>query len=1581
MATPTFSPTATDEAAPVTVPGDSRRPIPAASGQRRLWFLEQMEPGSPLYNIPYLVRLSGPLNEQALDRALGHVVERHEALRTNFIPVGSEPTQVIKSSWSLELPLTDLTLRPAAEREEELRRLTVEEAKRPFDLQKDLMLRVRLYRLAPTEHALMLVMHHIASDGWSMAVLYKELGACYEAFANNRRPALPELPIQYADFAEWQHEYLQGETLAKLVSFWKKQMAGAPALLEMPADHARPPLQSHRGECVARTLPPALVATLKKVSAQQRVTFFMTLLAGLSTVLHRYTGQTDIVVGSPLAGRDVAETEALVGFFINTVLMRTDLAGDPTVKELLLRVRDMSLAAFEHREMPYEKLVEELAPARNLSFDPICQVYFALQNMPTAPLKLSGIKLSIAPVYTGTAKSDLTVWAIEQADGALEITAEYALDLFNAETIQRFLGHFQTVLEGIAANQDQRLSDLPLLTPAEKRRMLVDWNATDVDYPREKCVPDQFADQVARTPNATAIVFDEQELTYAELEARAERLAVKLREHQIGPDVLVGVCVERSIEMMIGLLAIHKAGGAYVPLDPTYPKERIAFMLQDSQAPVLLTQLSLLPKLPPHQAAVICIDDAARDTADAARATCPRPDNQQGQVDRVTQPENLAYVLYTSGSTGNPKGVMVTHRNVVNFFAGMDQVLGREPGTWLAVTSISFDISVLELFWTLTRGFKVVILSDSAKMPGLAEAKRATAAAKKVMDFSLFYFASVDEVSEQDGVRLVDSGGTTSVSSAARAEAGPPGIAAPDRYRLLLEGAKFADTHGFKAVWTPERHFHSFGGLYPNPAVTGAAIAAVTNRVQIRAGSCVTPLHHPARVAEEWSVVDNLSHGRVGISVANGWHDRDFTLRPENFAERREVMRRSMDTIQKLWRGETVEFTGGRGNQVPVKIYPRPIQPELPMWVTAAGSPETFKLAGEMGAGVLTHLLGQELDDLAKKIKLYRQARREAGHVGDGCVTIALHTFVGDELEAVKAKVKEPLIRYLADSADLMKSLSQAMYPGCEMKNLTAEETRGLVEFSFNRYFETCGMLGTPETCRKILGKLQAVGIDEIACLIDFGVDVESALRSLEQLDRVRADWQAQAQPAVNGSAAPAKRTVSLVEQMQRHNVTHLQCTPSFARMLAGSPETLTALKSLQKLMVGGEALPTGLASQLVAELSGDIINMYGPTETTIWSTTSFVRSAESSTGAIDIGRPLANQQVYILDGKRQPVPIGVPGELWIAGDGVARGYLKRPELTAEKFVTDPFAAGRRATVCHLLDDKPACHLIDDKAPQPRMYRTGDLVRWRADGVIDFLGRVDHQVKVRGHRIELGEIEAALMQHSDVRQAVVVLRMDDPDDPQLTAYFVPAADEPVRPAQGPEPVAGSPAPNTLRDFLKQKLPEHMVPAVYVPLEKMPMTPNGKIDRKALPAPKGSRVKAEGQFVAPAGSLEPQVAAIWKDILHVEQIGVDDNFFDFGGHSLQVVQVQNRLRESIGVDVPVLKLFQFPTIRALAKFIGEQAGSNGQDDPFRAKIEERNRRRQGAMTIRRRSEVGRDFSPPSEDLAREKGGLKPALPRS
>jgi len=1442
---------------------------PLSFGQRRLWFLEQMEPGSPLYHISYLVRLSGSLDVPALHRTMEAIVERHEVLRTHITGAGAEPVQVIASSSSLALPQVDLGDWAGPQREAELQRLAHEEARRPFDFRRDLMLRVRLFRLAANEHALMLVLHHVAADGWSMGVLYREMGAFYAAFARGLQPALPELQIQYADFAVWQQQYLQGGTLQRLADFWKKQMAGAPPLLEPPTDRSRPPLPSHRGAVVSALFPPELMAALKEFSQRQRVTLFMTLLAAFKALLHRYTGREDIVVGSPVAGRDRAETEELIGFFINTLVLRTDFSGDPTVKELLARVRDATLAAYDHRELPFEKLVEELEPARNLSYDPLCQIIFALQNAPAAPLQLSGLEVRIEPIYTGTAKTDLSIWATEEPAG-LSICAEYNTDLFNADTVQRLLGNFRVLLEGLAADPDRRISQLPLLTPAEEDRLMVEWNSTHKAYPKDRCIHQLFEEQAARTPDKVALVFEDQELNYAELNDRADRVAGQLRRHAAGPDVLVAICVERSLEMMIGLLGILKAGAAYVPLDPTYPMERLAFMLKDSGAPVLVTQSHLREKLPVHEAAVVYLDKERNEPPAAGRAAEVNGHRSAppGAFASLS-PDHLAYVLYTSGSTGNPKGVMVSHRNVANFFAGMDQVLGREPGVWLAVTSISFDISVLELFWTLTRGFKVVILSEQARLPGGSESRRVPAT--RPIEFSLFYFASDDQ-----------SGGA-------------------DKYRLLLEGARFADEHGFCAVWTPERHFHSFGGLYPNPAVMGAALATVTQRLQIRAGSVVLPLHQPLRVAEEWSVVDNLSKGRVAVSFASGWHDRDFALAPENYAERKEVMRQGIDTVRRLWRGEALQLTGGAGKEVEVRIFPRPIQRELPVWLTAAGNPDTFRLAGKIGAHVLTHLLGQTPGELAEKIKIYRAARQENGFDA-GHVTVALHTFVGEDVNLVREKVRHFFCNYLVESMDLLKSLSASLYPGIQFEKLTTAERRTIADHAFNRYFDTSGLFGTPESCRRLIERLQSLGVDEVACLIDFGLATDIVLDGLTHLNRLRAVCQKPAEAVA--------KNYSFAEQMARHHVTHLQSTPSFARLLAESPESRRALRPLRRLLLGGEALPVDLAEQMRDAIAGELHNMYGPTETTVWSTTYQIARGQGVSGGVPVGRPIANTQIYILDRSSQPVPIGVPGELYIGGDGLARGYWRHPELTGRKFIPHPFAEG------------------------PRLYRTGDAARWRSDGVIEFLGRLDHQVKIRGHRIELGEIEVALAQHPGVRQCVVALRLEQPKDPQLAAYFVPETGE-------------VPGPGELRKFLRQKLPEHMVPVLFVPMDRLPLTPNGKVDRSALPVPSPAPAAPRANFVTPRAGLEQTIAAIWTEILAVENPGANDNFFDFGGHSLQVVQVQNRLREAIGTDVPVIKLFQHPTIHSLARFISEEM----KEEPFRKKIAERVQRRHAGQARR------------------------------
>jgi len=911
---------------------------------------------------------------------------------------------------------------------------------------------------------------------------------------------------------------------------------------------------------------------------------------------------------------------------------------------------------------------------------------------------------------------------------------------------ERMMVQFITFGQQLLSQPDHSLASLSLLNADEQQEMLVAWNNTQTSYPRDLCLHHLFEQQVIATPEAVALVYGSDQLTYQQLNSRANQLAHHLQQQGIGPESCVGLYLERSLDLMVALFGVLKAGAAYLPLDPEYPADRLAFMLRDAAAPVILTQAHLLPDLPPHQAQVICLD-----TDWGTISQCPGHTAPLSAVNAA----NLAYVIYTSGSTGQPKGVMIEHRQVLNFFAGMDDHIPHNPpGTWLAVTSLSFDISVLELFWTLCRGFKVVLYAekwDAAATP-----------TSRPLDFSLFYFAS-------------DAGENPA-----------------DKYRILLEGAKFADQNGFAAIWTPERHFGAFGGLYPNPAVASAAIAAITQNVKIRAGSCVSPLHHPIRITEEWSLVDNLSNGRVGISFAAGWQPNDFVLRPDTFADRKNQMFRDIETIHKLWQGEAVTFPGPNGRDVTVRTLPHPIQPQLPTWVTAAGNPETFQMAGAKGYNLLTHLLGQSTAELAEKIALYRQAWQEAGHPGQGQLTLMLHTFVGDDTEAVREVVREPMKQYLASALDLTEKAAwsfptfkdKAQATGLSLremfsaKTLSDEEKNAILDHAFERYFADSGLFGTVERCMELVNQLKAIGVDEIACLIDYGVPSELVLRHLPYLNQVR---QA-AQPAPTSG-----QDLSFATLISHHNVNYLQCTPSMAQMFLHNEQSRAAFRQLEVLCVGGEAFPVALADELRGLVSGRILNMYGPTETTIWSTVSGVDPVVYNGGhTVPIGHPIANTSLFILDAYGQPAPVGVPGELLIGGEGVARGYLNRPELTAERFIT------------YTLPDT-----LRPSAPL-RLYRTGDLARYQPDGTVEFLGRNDFQVKIRGYRIELGEIERHLHEHPAVKQAVVVAREDTPGNKQLVAYLMAQTGQKIDRAE-------------MREFMRSRVPTFMVPAHFITL--------------------------------------------------------------------------------------------------------------------------------------------------------------------
>ncbi|MET7638033.1 MupA/Atu3671 family FMN-dependent luciferase-like monooxygenase [Streptomyces sp. NPDC005438] len=1443
-------------------------PLPLSYVQQSLWFLDQWSDGLAFYNTPLALRLRGPLDTEALGSALSTVIARHETLRTHYVSTPDGPRQVIGAAGQGPAPLThvDLSALPEDERTARTEELARAEARRSIDLSRDPMLRATLIRQGPQEYVLVIAMHHIATDGWSTTRMVRELTECYLARREGRTPGLPELPIQYADYAVWQRDRLAGSAGEASLAYWRRQLEDLPTL-QFPADRPRSDDPKWSGDVVDAFLEPGLHRDLTALATAEGTRFLPVTVAGLNALMSRYTGQDDIVLGSVFSGRTRTEFEPLIGYFANTVVLRTSTAGDPTFRELLARTSGVVLDAHEHQDLPFDQLVGELRPDRDQSRNPLFQQAIYQLGTPLETVRMGDIELSGLPLHMGTSKFDCTIGVSERGAGGVDLMAEYATELFDRDRVERMLRHLTRVLESAASRPDARLSELALLTPPEHERIVTTWNDTAVDVDVSGGVPAAFEARAAETPDAVAVVHGDAELTYAELDRHANQVANRLRALGVRGGDLVGVCLSRSAEMPAGLLGVLKSGAAFVPLDPEYPTARLGHVIGDARPAAVLVDSVARAAL---DAAVEAADSAANpavvDLDDPAHPGTPTT-----APDTVVDAHDLAYVTYTSGSTGTPKGVMVEHAQLLNLFRGLDDRLGEDtPGNWLAISSISFDMSEVEMFWTLTRGFKVVVASGQPH-----ELLRATRPERtRPLEFGLFYFAS-------------------------DASDGAPGS---DRYRLLTEGARFADRNGFSAVWTPERHFHSFGGLYPAPSVTAAALAMITERISIRSGSVVLPLHHPVRVAEEWSVVDNLSDGRVGMAFASGWLHDDFVFAPQHYGDRKQVMIDGVATVRSLWRGESVSLTAGNGEEIDVAIRPRPVQPELPVWLSSGGTPATFRAAAEQGVNILTHLLGQDLDALAENIRLYHDTWRETWGEDGGRVTLMLHAFVDEDRERALRLVRGPFIDYLRTSLDLVRVLGQRMGVDVDPRNISEDDLDALLNHAFDRYVHTSGLFGTPEDCLALVDRLKAVGVDELACLVDFGIDTEDVLGGLAHLNRLRvlsnpADDSAEASTETSAETAPA----TLAELVHRHEVTHLQCTPSLAQLMLDDPsgEARAALGRLRVLLVGGEAVPTALAQRLrEAVPSGTVHNMYGPTETTVWSTAGRVLATDTGAPTTPVGTPVANTSVYVLDAHRRPLPVGVPGELYIGGDGVARGYFRRPELTEERFLPDPYRppSGTR----------PA-----------RMYRTGDLARWLADGRLEILGRGDDQVKIRGFRVELGEVETALCDHPDVASAVVTAR-GDAGARYLAAYVVPA---PGRTAGDSE---------ALREHLRARLPEFMVPARCTWLDELPLNSNGKVDRLRLPEPAAG--PAQRTSTPPTTPVEKELAEAWSQALEIDPIGVHDNFFELGGHSITVIRAVDFANRR-GVRVTARQLFQHQTIAELA-VVAEQntsATTSGTDD--------------------------------------------------
>jgi amino acid adenylation domain-containing protein len=1076
------------------------RSTPLSFAQQRLWFLDKLEPNSAAYNLPSALRVEGPLDVAALERSLDEIIRRHEVLRTTFAIHDGEPAQLVAPHVRLRLPLIDLSELAEPDREAKARRLAREEAHKPFDLSRGPLLRATLLRLGEAEHLLLVTLHHIASDGWSVGVLVGELRALYGAFVRGEESPLEELPVQYADYAAWQREHLRGERLEAQLAYWRRQLATLPPVLELPADRPRPQARGQRGASVAVELSAELTRGLKALGRREGATLYMTLLAAFDVLLYRYTGQSDIAVGTPVANRSREEVEGLIGFFVNTLVLRADLSGDPTFAELLARVREVSLGAYAHQDVPFEMLVEELRPERSLTQTPLFQVLFALQNAPPYELALPGLVLSPSEVESPAARFELAL-EVSETGGGLDCRFTYDRDLFDAATVARMAEHFRNLLRAFASDAGQRVSAVELLGEEERRRLLFDWNRTHADYPEGRCIHELFEAQAARTPEAAAVVCGAERLSYRELNERANRCAHRLRRLGAGPETLVGICVERSAEMVVGLLGILKAGAAYVPLAPGSPPERLALMLKDAGVELLLTQRRLAERLPAGVARLVQLDD------DRGLFERESRENPEG----AAAAGNLAYVIYTSGSTGRPKGVEVEHRNLVHS-TGARFVYYDEPvRSFMLVSPFVFDSSVAGIFWTLCQGGRLVLPAE---------------------DFQ-----------------------------------------------------------------------------------------------------------------------------------------RDLTA----FA--------------------------------------------------------------------------------------------------------------------------------------------------------------------------------------------------------------------------------------------------ALVE---REGVSHLLCLPSLYSLLLRQAAP-GRFGSLRCVMVAGEPCPPELPARHFGALPGAALyNEYGPTEGTVWAS---VYRCETTTPAatVPIGRPAPNVQAYVLDARQRPVPTGVAGELYIGGGGLARGYLRRAGLTAERFVPHPFS----------------------REPGARLYRTGDLVRHLPGGDMEFLGRRDSQVKLRGHRIELGEVEAALAAHPAVGKAVVTLREEAAGE-RLVGYLT---------AGGPH----APTTEELRDFLRERLPDYMLPSAFVLLDEMPLTASGKPDRRALPAPGASRPTLAASYAAAETPLEKSISEVWREFLRLEAVGVNDNFFELGGHSLLLVLVHEKLRESLGREVAIADMFRFPTVRALARHLGR--------GPGQADESAQNRRRAGArqeaLRARAKSKTGRE----------------------
>jgi amino acid adenylation domain-containing protein len=1462
-------------------------PAPLSFAQQRLWFLDQLVPGNPFYNIPAVLRIRAPLDAAVLERSLNEIVRRHEILRTTFVPVNGEPVQVVAPALRLALPLVDLRDRPAAEREAEAGRLATAEARRLFDIAQGPLLRATLLRLDAADHVLLLTMHHIVSDGWSMGLLLRELTALYDAFAVGRPSPLPELPLQYADFAVWQRAWLQGPVLNAQLAYWRRQLAGLPAL-QLPTDRPRPPVQAFRGAFQPLQLPPALTAALKALSQREGTTLFMTLLAAFKTLLFRYTGQDDVVVGSPIAGRTRAEIEGLIGFFVNSLVLRTDLSGDPPFREALGRVREVALGAYAHQDLPFERLVEELQPARDLSRNPLFQVTFQLLNTPSAPRPTADPDVPPLDVQRGTSIFDVafTLWEGPQGlTGGLE----YDTDLFDAGTIERMAGHIETLLAGAVADPNQRLSELPLLTDRERHQLLVTWNATAVDHPDDRCVHELFEAQAAATPGAVSVLGDGLEVSYAELNGRANQLARRLRRLGVEPGVLVGICLERSVEMVVALLGVLKSGGAYVPLDPYYPTRRLATMLEDSQAPVLLTQRRLLAGLPAPGAQTLCLDTEWHGVAS---------ESVENLASTATA-DDLAYVIYTSGSTGQPKGVMIPHRALTNHMLWMRLTFPlTETDAVVQRTPFSFDASVWEFYAPLLAGARLV----------LPRAERRQDTAELVRAMALH------------GVTTLQL-----VPSLLRTLLEEPGLEACTRLSRVFCGGEALP------VELQERFYVRLPATLHNLyGPTEATIDATFFVGRSDARRRTVPIGRP--IANTWIYLldRRLQPVPIGIpgelyiggqGLARGYLNQPALTAerfiPDPFSAAPGARLYKTGDLARYGPDGNIEFLGRIDHQVKVRGFRIELDEVEAVLSRHPGVREAAVLAREDVPGdqrLLAYVVqdpayqgsGEQLgatwsdEQVAQWRTLYDETYSQAAEHPDPTFNIVgwnssftgqsipaeeMREWVDRTVEAVLSfkprrvlelgcgtgmllhRIAPHCDRYVGTdlSATVVRFLQEQLtrlgreLPQATVLHRTAEDFSGIEPGAFDavvlnsvvQYFP-----GADYLVRVLEGAVRA--------LAPGGVVLVGDVRSLPLLEAFHSSVELHRAPA-------SMRLTELRERVQRQ-IAHereLVIDPAFFAAVMEHVSRLTRVEIRPK---------RGRYRNELTMFRYDVV---------LWSETEPPRRAD---------RPRLDWQQHGLTPAtlRQMLLDGEPDALGVTRvpNGRLADAVRATQVLASAEGSETVAAVREA-----LRASPVAGVDPED-----LWALGAEVPYHVEidwSAHDATGSFDAWFARLGGAGRNG-ITAAKTAGA-MRRRRWTDYASNPLQTMFTRRLVPQ----------------------LRSFLESELPEHMVPSAFVLLDQLPLMPNGKVDRRALPTPDRARPNLEGAYVAPRSPVEEVLARAWAELLGLERVGVRDNFFtDLGGHSLLATQLVSRVRDTFQIELPLRRIFESPTVAELAAVIEE-----------------------------------------------------------